>query len=91
VKEKKVFIKSFGLNEFNRVDFPRKISNVQISRIEFGVQMGCSWCFPHGYETANATILKNRKNWKFKRMKQYNRSPSFDPTFIKNYGFYNFV
>lgn len=71
MKDKKVFVKAFGLNEFGEVDFPRKISNIKISRLEFGTFMGCSWCFPHGYETINSTISKNRKSWKFHRKKQY--------------------
>ncbi|MFT5619411.1 MAG: hypothetical protein ACI85I_002657, partial [Arenicella sp.] len=32
MKEKKRFQKAFGLDEFDMVDFPVKISNVQISR-----------------------------------------------------------
>jgi hypothetical protein len=71
MKDKKVFVKAFGLNKFGEVDFPRKISSIKISRLEFGTVMGCSWCFPHGYETINSTISKNRKNWKFHRKKQY--------------------
>jgi hypothetical protein len=68
---KKKFKKAFGLNEFGLVDFPTKISNVQLSRLEFGNQMGCSWCFPHGYETINSTIDKNRRSWKYTRKTQY--------------------
>ena len=68
---KKKFKKAFGLNEFGLVDFPTKISNVQVSRLEFGNQMGCSWCFPHGYETINSTIGKNRRSWKYSRKTQY--------------------
>lgn len=71
MKEKKVFIKAFGLNEFGYLDVPRKMSNVKIERLELGELMGCSWCFPHGFETTNASCFKNRKSWKFYRKKQY--------------------
>jgi len=74
MKEKKVFGRAYGLNEFGVVDFPNKISNVKISRLEFGDIMGCSWCFPHGFETINSTIFKNKKKWKFTRQKQYRTS-----------------
>lgn len=71
MQEKNIFIKAFGFNEFGAVDFPMKFSNVKISRLEFGNKMGCSWCFPHGYETSNSTLQKNRRNWKYYRRKQY--------------------
>ena len=85
MQEKKVFIKAFGLNEFEKVDMPKKISNIRISRIENGIIMGCSWCFPHGYETSNSTFSKNRKSWKFKRQQQYRRSNSIE---TKIYGMF---
>lgn len=91
MKEKKAFIKAFGLNEFGLVDFPFKISNVKVSRLVFGNQMGCSWCFPHGYETCNSTLSKNRKSWKFKRKKQYKTSKSFPPKFMRNNGIFNAI
>ncbi|MFT5916142.1 MAG: hypothetical protein ACI81T_002646 [Bacteroidia bacterium] len=71
MKEKKRFQKAFGLDEFDMVDFPVKISNVQISRMEFGNEMGCAYCFPHGYETVNSTIGKNTRNWKNHRKNQW--------------------
>lgn len=71
MREKKVFVKAFGKNEFGFADFPIKISNVQVSRIESGEIMGCSYCFPHGWETVNSTIGKNKRNWKHYRKKQY--------------------
>ena len=71
MKEKKYYAKAFGINEYGKVDFPWKISNVRISRIQWGEFNGCSWCFPHGFETCNSTILKNKKNWKFYRRNQF--------------------
>ncbi|MFK7969228.1 MAG: phosphate ABC transporter substrate-binding protein [Bacteroidia bacterium] len=70
-KDKRVFIKAFGENEHGMADFPVKISNIQVSRMEFGNRMGCSYCFPHGYETVNATVSKNTRNWKNHRKNQY--------------------
>lgn len=71
MNDKKVFIKAFGFNEFGEIDFSRKISNIKLSRLEWGNEMGCSFCFPHGYETINATIDKNTRSWKRNRKKQY--------------------
>ena len=71
MKEKRGFVKAFGKNELGLVDFPKKISNVKISRLKFGKLRGCSWCFPHGWETTNATISKNKRSWKFYRKNQY--------------------
>ena len=71
MNEKKVFRKAFRLNEFGLVDFPKKISNVKISRLKYGEERGCSWCFPHGWETTNATVAKNKKNWKNHRKNQW--------------------
>ena len=71
MKEKKCYVNAFGINEYGEVDFPRKMSNVKVSRIEWGEINGCSWCFPHGFETYNSTISKNRKSWKFYRKNQF--------------------
>ncbi|MEH0153120.1 hypothetical protein V6R21_03180 [Limibacter armeniacum] len=71
MKDKKVFLNAFGENEFGFADFPSKISNVKVSRLELGELMGCSFCFPHGFETINATLNKNKQSWKFYRKKQY--------------------
>lgn len=65
MKHQKRMKKAFGSNEFGLVDFPIKISNVQISRISYGNEMGCSRCFPHGWETVNSTWFRNKqRNWK---------------------------
>lgn len=71
MKPKSVFRKAFGLDEHGFVALPSKFSNVQIARLEFGNKRGCSWCFPHGWETDNSTVGKNRKNWKNHRKTQY--------------------
>ncbi|MEJ0031045.1 MAG: hypothetical protein WDO15_11995 [Bacteroidota bacterium] len=38
--------RTFGVDELGYVDFPAKISNVQLSRIVCGEKIGCSRCFP---------------------------------------------
>jgi hypothetical protein len=63
-KKEKWFTKAFRTNEWGMADFPVKISNVRISRIIYGDYMGCSWCFPHGYETVNSTIANRQRNSK---------------------------
>ncbi|BEV06062.1 phosphate ABC transporter substrate-binding protein [Chryseobacterium gambrini] len=71
MKKIKTLKKSFGSNEFGLIDFPKKISNVQISRILYGDEMGCSWCFPHGFETINSKEIKFQRNWKKYRKTQW--------------------
>ncbi|PTT72341.1 MULTISPECIES: phosphate ABC transporter substrate-binding protein [unclassified Chryseobacterium] len=71
MKKFKTFKKSFGINECELIDFPKKISNVQISRILYGNEMGCSYCFPHGYETINSKEIKFQRNWKKYRKTQW--------------------
>lgn len=68
----KKFKDTFGLNAFGEIDFPRKISNVRISRIRnTDSRGGCSFCFPHGWETTNAKWDKNQRNWKKYRRSQW--------------------
>ncbi len=72
MKNNKRFEKKFGTNEFGLIDFPKKISSIKISRIQNHQKMGgCSFCFPHGYETINATSLKNTRSWKKNRARQW--------------------
>lgn len=55
---------AFGLNELGMIDVPVKMSGIGFSRILYGEFMGCSRCFPHGYETINAKHNKYQRNWK---------------------------
>lgn len=71
MKKIKTLKKSFGYNEYGLIDFPKKISNVQIFRILYGNEMGCSYCFPHGFETINLKEIKFQKNWKKYRKPQW--------------------
>jgi hypothetical protein len=67
MQSKKQFRDAFGLDEFGQIAVPKKISNVKIARLLVGNLMGCSRCFPHGYETVNATENKNKRSWKLQR------------------------
>ncbi len=52
-------------------ELPVKCGNVRISRIVNGQERGCSYCFPHGFETSNATWRKKKRSWKYHRRQQY--------------------
>lgn len=55
MKKIKALNKALGKNEIGGVNFPSKISNIKISRIVNNDAMGgCSFCFPHGFETINS-------------------------------------
>lgn len=65
MKHYKRFKKVFGVNAYGLIDFPKKYSNVKISRISNHSKMGgCSFCFPHGMETTNSKYAKFTRNWK---------------------------
>jgi hypothetical protein len=64
--------KAFGTEETGEIALPPKFSNVKLSRIAHaGERGGCTWCYPHGMETDNATCSKNRRSWKHSRKTQY--------------------
>lgn|GEM_PF-587066 len=52
-------------------ELPVKFGNVRISRIVNGQERDCSFCFPHGLETSNASWRKRRRSWKYHRRHQY--------------------
>jgi hypothetical protein len=58
MKKNKPLRQKFGFNEYGLIDFPKKISGTQILRLMYGNEMGCSFCFPHGYEVVNAKYTK---------------------------------
>ncbi|KIC62016.1 hypothetical protein [Chryseobacterium taiwanense] len=70
MKKLKSLRQAFGINKYGLIDFPKKISNVQVSRIIYGIDIGCSYCFPHGIETINSKEIKFQKNWK-----KYRKTP----------------
>lgn len=45
MKKTKTLRKKFGFNEYGLIDFPKKISGVQISRIMHGNDMGAHTVF----------------------------------------------
>ncbi|MGU3373418.1 phosphate ABC transporter substrate-binding protein [Chryseobacterium sp. M5A1_1a] len=71
MKNNKPLKKVLGINEYGLIDFPRKISGIQISRIIYGDKMGCSYCFPHSFEVVNAKDKKLQRNWKKYRKIQW--------------------
>ncbi|MGK6343622.1 phosphate ABC transporter substrate-binding protein [Chryseobacterium sp. DT-3] len=71
MKIEKVLRQAFGVNEYGLIDFPKKISSIQISRLLHGDKMGCSYCFPHGFETVNSRQEKYQRNWKRYRKVHY--------------------
>ena len=70
-KSKKPLTKAFGVNEFKLIEYPVQISNVKIARLQFGDARGCSYCFPHGWETDNSTHANRQRNWKKHRKTQW--------------------
>jgi hypothetical protein len=78
MKRQKQMQKAFGINELGLVDFPVKISNIQVSRIVYGNDRGCSWCFPHGFETNNSTISNRQRSWKCFRRTRWKAASEFD-------------
>ncbi|KFF08056.1 hypothetical protein [Chryseobacterium luteum] len=72
MKKYKTLKQTFGINEYGLIDFPKKISGIQISRLIYGNEMGCSYCFPHhGFETVNSHQEKYQRNWKKYRKTRY--------------------
>lgn len=73
MKDQKRSKKAFGVNEYGFVNYPPKVSNVKVARVLYGIERGCEYCFPHGFETTNATVAKNRRSWKFYRKYQWRK------------------
>ncbi|REC61185.1 phosphate ABC transporter substrate-binding protein [Chryseobacterium pennae] len=71
MKKNKKLKQTFGTNEYELIDFPKKISGVQISRLQYGNDLGCSYCFPHGLEVVNAKYTKFQRCWKKYRKAQW--------------------
>jgi len=71
MKKFKSLRQAFGIDKYGLIDFPEKISNIRISRILYGNEMGCSYCFPHGCETINSKEIKFQRNWKKYRKTQW--------------------
>ncbi len=66
------YVRAFGIDESGYLLLPPKMSNVKLSRIEhFEDRGGCAFCYPHGIETTNATLGKNKRSWKHHRKTQY--------------------
>ena len=60
--------RAFGKDSNGLIALPKKVSNVKVSRILHAEKRGgCTRCFPHGFETTNATVKKNKRSWKNQR------------------------
>ena len=64
MKREKTLKRHFGEDEFGFVAIPDKVSGTTISRVIYGDAMGCSYCFPHGFETINSHRRNNQRSWK---------------------------
>ena len=71
MRRKQRLIKAFGQNEYELPELPNKISGTRISRIQLSDDMGCSFCFPHGYDTLNWRGYKTQRCWKKQRGTQW--------------------
>ena len=71
MKQEIRLIKAYGRNDFGLADMPNKISGTAISRIILGNDIGCAFCFPHGFETINSREMKRQRNWKRQRKTQW--------------------
>ena len=71
MKKEVRLINAYGENEYELADLPSKVSGVFIARILTGEEMGCSRCFPHGYETINSRDAKQQRSWKRQRKTQW--------------------
>jgi hypothetical protein len=63
---------AFGRNEWGLPDLPSRIGSIRVARLLHARERGgCSFCFPHGYETTNSTASKNGRSWKGHRVTRY--------------------
>lgn len=60
-KGNKRLTKLYGKDEEGNATLPTKMGSVFASRIDNGVESGCTFCFPHGFETINPRSKKGRK------------------------------
>lgn len=64
--------RAFGVDDDGFSAIPPKFGNVAVARLVWASEKGgCTYCFPHGPETTNATCKKHRRSWKLYRRKQY--------------------
>ena len=71
MKSRKALRRAFGAAE-GFPEVPTKIGNVAISRlVNCRAAGGCSFCYPHGFETTNSRRVKNTRSWKHNRATQY--------------------
>lgn len=71
MSKEQTLIKAFGMDDYYFANIIIKHSNVRISRIFNGQLMGCTFCFPHGYDNVNHRHTKDLKCWKRYRKHQW--------------------
>lgn len=70
-KSRRILVRAYGRNEAGLPDLPAKLGSARLSRLAHGRASGCSYCFPHGWETRNARWYKVQRSWKRYRAVQY--------------------
>ena len=69
-KGRRILYRAFGGADPGWADLPNKSSSRRLARLVCARgQGGCSYCFPHGWETLNATHPS--RSWKVHRLTQY--------------------
>ncbi|MBF0266558.1 MAG: phosphate ABC transporter substrate-binding protein [Gammaproteobacteria bacterium] len=65
------WIRRYKEDEFGFALVSSKYSNIKLSRVNHGEEMGCEICFPHGMETINNRYTSFQRSWKKRRRFQY--------------------
>lgn len=66
--------KAYGVDEFGFANVSGKIGNVKVSRLaNVEDRGGCTYCFPHGFETNNSHLKNNQRSWKKHRINQWKK------------------
>lgn len=72
MKAERVLKKAFGTDEFGFANITGKIGNIKVSRFQNAVERGgCTYCFPHGFETTNSHLKNMQRSWKKHRNTQW--------------------
>ena len=71
MKQRSKLRRAFGQNQYGMLEMPQKLSGTKISRLVYGEILGCSYCFPHGWEVSNSRWKKDLRCWKRYRKHQW--------------------
>jgi hypothetical protein len=73
-KSRKTLNLAFGEDEARIPAIPAKVGSRRVSGLLCcRARGGCSYCFPHGFETTNSTQSKKRRSWKHYRKTRFRR------------------